>query len=731
MSTVTSSRPAPRTSPTPARAGRPTSLTSTIDPIRVLRRHALGIVAAAIIGGILGFAAYMVLNQVYPLYEERVLFEVQPALQQAGQVGVVDQSDDNMIFRIAQTETFLLTHRVVLDRALRNPDVKLTTWYKQFRIEGREEYNINEALDELLEDLSPSVVRGSNLFSLSWATHRKEDVPIVLNAIAQAYLDTRKERDRDVYNGNLRLFEQQLESTQTTLDDLAQEMQDLIREAGITTLDDVRYSGQAIKIQELNKQLAEYIGFLSLASTNLELTAAKVEGRMEPSAADVMDAERDPSIMEQMSNIQAYKAELRRLYATRLHDDPMVVSMQARVEASEAEKDAKIKDLIRRNLETKMRVYADEIKKSQKALVSVEEEIVKTEKLLKDLAAKQDQYESLRMRREHLEARRTADLELINEVKLIVLRADAARVRQLQRALEPRETSFPKIQIMVPLGILALMGLTVGIVFLRELMDQRVKSVSDLAVLPGAQVLGGIPDLVDDPTKTTAAELVVRKHPMSVLAESYRQAATSLLPLMDRNGHQTLLMVGGLPGSGTTTMVTNIAAAAAASGKNVLVVDANFRRPRLADAMGLVNDGPGLADLLTGTAIIDQAIQDAGDGVSVIGAGSPANRVFERLANGTFESLIAELRGRFDLIIFDAPPAVVAGDAMMLANKVDAAVLVVRAHQEHRGLVARMIHRLSEARCELLGVMLNRPRGVAGGYLKKNYATMAGYGAKG
>ena len=92
-------------------------------------------------------------------------------------------------------------------------------------------------------------------------------------------------------------------------------------------------------------------------------------------------------------------------------------------------------------------------------------------------------------------------------------------------------------------------------------------------------------------TKAKAAELVVRKHPTSVLAESYRQAATSLLPLMDRNGHQTLLLVGGLPGAGTTTVVTNLAAAAAAAGRRVLVVDANFRRPRLAKAMGVSDVG--------------------------------------------------------------------------------------------------------------------------------------------
>jgi capsular exopolysaccharide synthesis family protein len=263
------------------------------------------------------------------------------------------------------------------------------------------------------------------------------------------------------------------------------------------------------------------------------------------------------------------------------------------------------------------------------------------------------------------------------------------------------------------------------------LIDRRIKSASDLAMLPGARVLGSLPDSVDDPTKIAAPELVVRRQPSSVLAESYRQVAGALLPQLDQTESQTLLLMSGLPEAGTTTVASNLAAAAAATGRNVLLIDANFRRPALGKIMEISDTAPGLGDVLANAASLEEAIHDAGDGVSVMPAGSPGNRVFERLNNGLIDGVLADLRTRFDLIIFDAPPAVVAGDAMMLANKVDAAVLVIRANQEHRGLVSRMITRLSEARCHLIGVLLNRPRGIAGGYLKKNYAAMAEYSRSG
>ena len=81
-------------------------------------------------------------------------------------------------------------------------------------------------------------------------------------------------------------------------------------------------------------------------------------------------------------------------------------------------------------------------------------------------------------------------------------------------------------------------------------------------------------------------------------------------------------------------------------------------------------------------------------------------------------------------MLVDLPPAVVAGDAFAVANKVDATVLVVRAMQEQRGLVARLVNQLSDVRGKCLGVVLNRPKNTAGGYLRKNYEVMATYSAK-
>jgi Mrp family chromosome partitioning ATPase len=73
---------------------------------------------------------------------------------------------------------------------------------------------------------------------------------------------------------------------------------------------------------------------------------------------------------------------------------------------------------------------------------------------------------------------------------------------------------------------------------------------------------------------------------------------------------------------------------------------------------------------------------------------------------------------------------VVAGDALAVANKVDGTILVVRAFQEQRGLVARLVNQLGDVRGQFIGAVLNRPINTAGGYLRKNYEAMSGYAGK-
>lgn len=731
MSTATPPRqPIGRpTSSGPSRVNSVVSVATAVDPIRVLRRHMILIIASAIFGVALGLASFYYLTRNHSLFAGEVLFEIRAGISESGEVGPNEILSDDLVFRLASTEAILLTDRNILERALGDRDIMTTNWHRQFMVQdetGREVFDVQSAIDDLEETLRANVIRGTNFYRLGWRTRTPSDVPVVLNRIADVYIARRREQDRATLQENRNLFNQELESISSRIETLDREISEFIRTHGITA-DNPRYSTIAISANQLAEQVNMTASELSMTESALMQTRAKLIGTIEPTSEDIQEAAQDPLVRQQAAVVAQMKTERRHLSETLSPTHPSVRQIESRVRAAQLEYEDMLDEIVMRNLEARHKVLGDSLERLSRSLEELQAEADLRDERLRELAAAHSQYRGLESRREQLEARREFQMTLLNEVRLIDMRADAARVQIAQRPNLPRERAFPKIEIVVPLTTLLVMALTLGVIFLRELTDRRIKSASDLSVLPGGRVLGVIPDLEEDPMRTKAAELVLRKQPTSILAESYRQACATLTQSLERNGHQTILFLSGLPNAGTTTSITNVAASLSASGRKVVVVDANFRRPRLAEAMGCSSSGNGLGDVLAGAAELDEALVESESGVHVLSAGHSSNRVFERLNNERFEMIVAELRGRFDTIIFDAPPAVVAGDAMVLANRVDAAVIVVRANQEQRGLVARLINQLSDARCDLVGILLNRPRRTAGGYFKQNYQAMASY----
>jgi capsular exopolysaccharide synthesis family protein len=307
------------------------------------------------------------------------------------------------------------------------------------------------------------------------------------------------------------------------------------------------------------------------------------------------------------------------------------------------------------------------------------------------------------------------------------LRVDAGRVRRVAIALEPRVKSFPELEIMLPTGIFLSVACYLGIIFLREMTDQKIRSASDVLVIPGARVAGVLPDIEEDPSGIEEPELAILSSPESVFSESCRQAWAGIDRSLQKSAHQTLLVLSASPEAGTTTVIGNLAVAAQLSGTRTAIVDCNFRRPCLASMFGFDDAETGVSDLLANNATLEEVTHQTDSGVDVISAGTPANRLFQRLGSEKMNSILAQLRAKYDLVLIDAPPSIVAGDAVLLANLVDAITLVVQSDREERGLVARVLRELGESRAEVLGVMLNAAVGTVGGYFRKNYLAMVSY----
>ena len=717
-----------RTQPQRPRGGGAPTPASTIDPIRVLRQHATAIVVSIFVGCGLGAVANFGLVYLYPLYSDTVLFELVPAPEGVSEVIVRDQRTEESVERLGQTESARILARDLLEAAMNSRDIEQTTWSESYRDEnGR--FVVADAVDDLKKELSAGHVRRQTFFALSWSTHVAEDVPVVLNRIAETYIARKKSIDDARFEQNRQTFRRQLDDLDAQLGSLGKEISKFVADKNLTSTSEER-NNVLVAVEDTSRRAGETKSMLSLAQSRKQQTEAKMEGLLEPTPDDIRTAEEDPQIQQANSSIREVRIELETYRKKFASDHPALASMEKRMVAAELERDAKLQDILRRNLNADFKTFSDQVESYAGLLEKFEADLVSQASRLKDFTANISSMQELKERRERLLEARSKQLDVLADLDQLKARDDARSVSIAKSAATPRELSFPLLKLFIPLGAVLTLGAVLGFVFVREILDTRIRYATDFAAIPNLRLLGSIPDLSDDPMGPKKVERVVRDAPKSVAAEICRQISGQVRKAASQNSIKTLACVSGLPEAGTTGFITNLADSLAAGGLRVLVIDANFRRSHLAAAMGTEPDAKGLGDVLRGNAIAADVIRPAGGDVDIIAAGSVENRIFELLATPKFDTLLAELSPLYDFVIIDVPPIVVAGDALAVANKVDGTIMVVRAFQEQRGLVGRIASQLHDCRAQLIGVVLNRPRNTAGGYLRKNYEAMAGYSAK-
>lgn len=704
------------------------SAQNVIDPIRVIRQSIVLLIATGVVGLILGVGVFFVWNTYFPRYEGSVIFELNAELTSSSEASARENRNEDTVQRLAQTEARKAVGEDILEKVLRLRDVQKTSWAQSF-FDDSGNFVIDLAYIDLDETISSGHVRDTQFFKISWYARNAADIPVILNAVAETYFEFRTEARAGMLNSVRSVFVAQKEILNDEIALAQTEIDDFIKTHDITTLDQGA-TALTRDLEDTTLKLNTTKQQLEMSRSRKRQVESKLLGRLEPSQDDILMAEKDPIVLRAEGSIQELRTELASAESKFSGEHNYVQTLNGKLSAAIRTKGDKVDEVVQRNLNSDLKTLSDEIESMSSLEKSLESDIdgmaVRLEEFTSyynELKQKQSIMERLQLRLEGLEQTQL-------EIQAMKDRDDAEKVVLIQAASKPREKSWPKWYVVIPGTAVLSFGFVLGLVFLRELTDKRVKYASDVMGLPGARLLGMIPDLADDPTDASRVEMVVRDHPASIVAESFRQCYSSLLQSITEAEMHSIMVVGGLPESGGTSVTTNLALTAMASGRNVAIVDANFRRPRVADLMGINQEDAGLADLLTNDATLSEVMKQTQDGMKVITAGSSPNRVFERLNTKALTDVLDELKKETDIIFIDAPPMVVAGEALAIASRVDGTLLVARAYSEQKGLVARLIHQLSEQSSVFLGIILNRPRTTAGGYFRENFKAMASYSTR-
>lgn len=276
----------------------------------------------------------------------------------------------------------------------------------------------------------------------------------------------------------------------------------------------------------------------------------------------------------------------------------------------------------------------------------------------------------------------------------------------IQSAFLPRSPVSPDY---LRTGILALLAgllLGIGIAFLRERLDDRLRGRADLEEHIGAPVMAVIPQ-VSSWRRRNEAPVVTLSEPRSAAAEAYRTLRTSLLFAAAQRDAKTILITSPHAGEGKTATSANLAVVLAQARKRVLLLSADLRKPRLHRFFSVPND-VGLTSVLIGEAKPWEAVLDVGfESLKLVPSGPVPGNPAELLGSDAMGRLLAQFREVADFVILDSAPALVVADALTVAPFVDAALFVADAENTTRGAVVHGRGQLEQVNAKLLGAVLN------------------------
>ncbi|MDR6878348.1 CpsD/CapB family tyrosine-protein kinase [Bacillus sp. 3255] len=206
---------------------------------------------------------------------------------------------------------------------------------------------------------------------------------------------------------------------------------------------------------------------------------------------------------------------------------------------------------------------------------------------------------------------------------------------------------------------------------------------------------------------TNKRPIITHQNPKSPISEAYRTLRTNIQFSAIDEELKVVMVTSAGPGEGKSTTLTNLAVAYAQSDKNVLIIDADLRKPTMHHTL-MVSNRVGLTNVLTNELPAQKAVQETFiPNLCIITSGPIPPNPSEILASKRMISVLEELKEYFDIILIDAPPAIAVTDAQIISTRSDGVVLVIDSEKVKREVAAKAKQNLDNVRARILGVVLN------------------------
>ena len=349
----------------------------------------------------------------------------------------------------------------------------------------------------------------------------------------------------------------------------------------------------------------------------------------------------------------------------------------------------------------------DQLDKLQLQITTTEDEIIQLREALGEMDSAR-QISDTQFQINALEAK-LSDLQTIYSDLLANTQSGAINtISVIESAYLPVRPIGPNKMLIILLSAAVGLSLAIGAAYVLDYLDDTVKSPEDVERLTNAPIIGYLTELDIE----NIGALYVADNPRHPSVEEIRTLRANLDFASVDQPLKTLFISSTEMEDGKTSVAANLAVVMSQAEKDVILLDADLRRPNVHNFFGLTNNY-GLSDVFRGKLSLDEVVKDwTGGSVSVITAGDPPPNPAELLGSKKMAEVLEALESRADLVIIDGPPFVIA-DAPILASKVDGVLLIIRIGYTHEPAIKSMMEQIDRAGAKVVGVALNRlpPKG--------------------
>ena len=280
---------------------------------------------------------------------------------------------------------------------------------------------------------------------------------------------------------------------------------------------------------------------------------------------------------------------------------------------------------------------------------------------------------------------------------------DEPDARIIANAEPPPTPSFPKKRVIVALALLGSLSTACGLALLLDRIYSRFRTREDVEMVLGLPTLVAVPALL--PREFQSAR-ILSEAPMEFV-EALNNLHVAMLSRGPGEIEGSTLFTSAFPGEGKSMLAAAFARTLAGHEKRVVLIDCDVRKPGVASMFG-IKPHPGVSEVLFGKATAEAVVQsDPGSSMHIISAGHALKQSGRALSQDSLLPLLEKLSSKYDAVILDAGPALLAPDAALLSRYVTRTVLVIRWNATSQQDVRRCMKMLIEAQGNITGVILN------------------------